>query len=66
MHTIKELREKAGITQLMLAERLGIERSTVAKWEAGVSLPNAAKLPAIADVLGCNISDLFQQDRAAE
>ena len=35
--TIKELREKNKITQVQLAEKLGVSDKTVSKWECGVS-----------------------------
>lgn len=34
---IKELREKNKITQLQLAERIGVSDKTISKWETGVS-----------------------------
>lgn len=37
MEDIKRLREAQGKTQKQLADEMGVERSTVAKWEAGVS-----------------------------
>ena len=35
--TIKELREKNKITQVQLAENLGVSAKTVSKWETGGS-----------------------------
>lgn len=34
---IKGLREKNKITQLQLAERIGVSDRTISKWETGVS-----------------------------
>ena len=34
---IKKLREKNKMTQLQLAERLGVSDKTISKWETGVS-----------------------------
>lgn len=34
---IKELREKNNMTQLQLADKLGVSDKTVSKWETGVS-----------------------------
>lgn len=59
MEGIKQKREALDITQKQLAEKMGVERSTVAKWEAGVAFPAAAKLPKLAEVLGCSVADLF-------
>ena len=36
---IKALREKRGWTQLDLATRLGVEQSTVSRWERDISRP---------------------------
>lgn len=33
---IKSLREKCKLTQLQLADRLGVSDKTVSKWETGV------------------------------
>ena len=44
---IKEIRVKKGVTQLELAKKLGVSRSTVAMWEAGINTPNASKIPEI-------------------
>ena len=37
---IKELRERAGMTQAALAKQLGITRSSVNAWEMGISVPS--------------------------
>ena len=34
---IRALREEAGLTQLQLAEQLGVSDRAVSKWECGVS-----------------------------
>lgn len=34
---IRALREEAGLTQLQLAEKLGVSDRAVSKWECGVS-----------------------------
>ena len=33
---IKELRERNNLTQLQLAERIGVSDKTISKWETGV------------------------------
>lgn len=65
MEGIKQKRERLKITQKELADQIGVERSTVAKWEAGVALPAAAKLPKLAEVLGCSVADLFEKPETA-
>ena len=56
---IAHKRTELGMTQEELAEKLNIERSTVAKWETGQAMPRADKLPHLAKVLKCEINDLF-------
>ena len=59
---IKHFREKKNTSQESLAEQLGIGQSTVAMWENGTNKPRADKLPEIARVLGCEVSDLFEKE----
>ena len=66
MNKIQKLRNKAKISQEELAELLSIDRSTVAKWESGSSLPRADKLPRLAEIFNCSIDDLFSEDSAKE
>lgn len=57
---IRELREAQEMTQGELAERMGVDRTGVNKWESEVALPRARQLPQLAEVLGCSISELFE------
>lgn len=59
MKSIKFLRIKKGLTQLQLAKLLGVDQTTVAKWENNLSLPRADKLPLLTHTLGCSIEELF-------
>lgn len=59
---IKEQREAIGLTRMQVAERLGISKVAVRKWEVGLAMPNADKLPALADLLGCSIDTLYGRD----
>ena len=61
---IKELRRAAGITQMQLAERMGVTQGMVAAWEQGANFPRADKLPALAEALGVTINDLYEPESA--
>lgn len=61
MQKIKELRLEKGLTQKYLADVLGVDQSAVTKWETGVALPTADKLPKLAQLLGCTIDELYQE-----
>lgn len=59
------MRERAKLTQRELADVLGVERSTVAKWESGAAYPRASQLPALAKALSCSIDELYTGEEAA-
>ena len=59
---IKELREKAGITQAELARRLGVTRAAVLFMESEGNYPQAWRLPEIANVIGCSVDALFGRE----
>ena len=58
--SIRELRERAGLTQTALADILGKAQSSVACWERGRSKPRLDDLPAVAAALGCGIEDIVK------
>lgn|GEM_PF-484536 len=53
-----ELRKGLGLTQEDLADRVGVSRQSVSKWETGESLPDMVKLVQLADVLGVSTDAL--------
>lgn len=61
MISIKELRTKAGMTQQELADKLGVQQSSIAMYESGNRVPSTALLPALSKALGCSIDDLFKE-----
>ncbi len=56
---IKELREKNHITQLQLAEKLGVSDKTISKWETGKGYPDITLLEPIADALSVSVTELI-------
>jgi len=56
---IKTLREKRGLTQAELAEKLFISDKTVSKWENGKGYPDITLLEPIAKVFGISIAELM-------
>ena len=56
---LREIRRNANLDQESLAQRLGIDRSTVSKWETGEAMPRADKLVPLARELGCTVDDLL-------
>ncbi|MBP3469290.1 MAG: helix-turn-helix domain-containing protein [Lachnospiraceae bacterium] len=56
---IKELREKSKMTQLQLAERLGVSDKTISKWETGKGYPDITLLEPIADAFSVSVTELI-------
>ncbi len=59
---LAQLRKINGMTQENLAEKIGVTRQSIAKWEAGDSVPDIDKCKAIADAFGVSIDDLANYD----
>lgn len=55
---ILKLRRAAGLTQEQVAERIGVARQTVAKWENGDSLPDIESCSRIAEIFDVSLDDL--------
>ena len=53
-----QMRKLLSMTQEDLAEKVGVTRQSIAKWEAGESLPDLEKSKILADVLGVSLDEL--------
>lgn len=62
MWAIKERREELGMTQTELAEKVGVDQSSVAYWESGRYLPSTANLLKLSQVLDCSLDRLMGLD----
>ena len=64
--TIREklivLRDKAGISQMALADQLGVSRQAVSRWESGDTTPSMDKLKALAKIYGVSLDWLCSDD----
>lgn len=58
---ILHLRNQQGLSQLELAERLGVSRQSVSKWETGQSVPDLDKLIKLADLFGITVDELVRE-----
>ena len=59
---ITELRTKANMTQLMLAEELNYSDKAISKWERAESIPDITVLKAIADLFGVSVDYLLEEE----
>lgn len=57
--TIKELREKNGLTQFELAKKLNVSDKAISKWETGKGFPDITLLEPIAKVFNISVAELL-------
>lgn len=60
--TIKRLREAKGLTQLQLAEEIGVGSKAVSKWETAKGLPDITLIEPLAKALGVSVMELMSGD----
>ncbi len=66
MSRLEKFRKAKGLLQEDVAKACGVDRSTIAKWEGGLFLPRADKLPMLAKILGCTIDELLKGEENDE
>lgn len=60
---LMELRKYHNLSQEELAEKIGVSRQTLSKYETGDSLPDIEKCRLLADVFGVTVDDLIRYER---
>ena len=63
---IAELRKQHGMTQLELAEKMGVTDKAVSKWERDLSCPDINSIPNLAEIFGVSVEELMQVKKTAE
>ena len=63
---IAKARREKRLTQEELADRLGVSRQAVSKWESGAALPETDKLARLSGLLGVSCDYLLCDDAAEE
>ena len=63
---LKDARKQASLSQEQLAERLGVSRSAVAKWETGNGIPDVGNLKVIAQLLDVSIDYLLDDSEGMD
>lgn len=59
---IRELRKQAKLSQEMMAEKIGVSRQAITKWETGLGVPDIENLVAIADLFKLFLDELMGRD----
>ena len=57
---ISSLRKEKGMTQLRLAEKMGVTDKAVSKWERDLSFPDINSIPKLAQILEVSVDELMQ------
>lgn len=57
---ISSLRKEKGMTQLQLAEKMGVTDKAVSKWERDLSMPDLNSIPKLAEIFEISVDDLMQ------
>ena len=64
--TIKNARNEKNMTQMDLADAMGISYQAVSNWERGNSMPDISKLPELCEILGLNLDELMGTNNNAK
>ena len=64
MRRLKELREKAGISQLELASDLALRQNDISRYETGAREPDHKTLLALADYFDVSVDYLLERTSA--
>ena len=56
---IAERRKKANLTQMQLAEKLGITDKAISKWERGIAMPDTSIMLELCNILGISVNELL-------
>ena len=62
---IAELRKEHGMTQIQLAEKMGVTDKAVSKWERALSCPDINALPHLAGLFNICVDELMQLKKDA-
>ena len=56
-------RKNVGLTQVQLAERLGITDKAISKWERGIAMPDSSIMLELCHILNITVNDLLSGER---
>ena len=61
---IAECRKKANLTQMQLAQKLGITDKAISKWERGIAMPDTSIMLELCDILGITVNELLSGEKS--
>ncbi|MBQ7942432.1 MAG: helix-turn-helix transcriptional regulator [Lachnospiraceae bacterium] len=60
---IAECRKKSNLTQMQLAEKLGITDKAISKWERGLAMPDTSIMLELCDILCISVNELLSGEK---
>jgi transcriptional regulator with XRE-family HTH domain/DNA-directed RNA polymerase subunit RPC12/RpoP len=60
---IAERRKQKTLTQMQLAEKLGITDKAISKWERGISMPDSSIMLELCDILDISVNELLSGEK---
>ena len=60
---IAECRKQKKLTQMQLAEKLGITDKAISKWERGIAMPDSSIMLELCDILSISVNELLSGER---
>ena len=63
---LKSIRKQAGMSQEQLAEKLGVSRQAVTKWETDAGIPDIENMMAISALFDISIDELLSNEKGAK
>lgn len=63
---LKTIRKQTGISQEKLAEKLGVSRQAITKWETEAGIPDIENLMSLSSLFGISIDELLSNEKAVK
>ena len=63
---IRNIRQKKGMLQTELADKVGVTQGMVSLWETGYCSPSLSSAQKLAEVLDCTIDELIEKPQEEE
>ncbi len=60
---IADCRKRKNLTQMQLAEKLGITDKAISKWERGISMPDSSIMLELCDILSISVNELLSGEK---
>jgi len=60
---ITQIRKEKNLTQMQLAQKLGVSNATISKWETAKGFPDISLLEPLSEALGISVSEILAGER---